>query len=151
MRQAFQQQHADQLPAGGADRPQHGQLPPPLAHVHQERVEDHEEGQGQDHHVGEVQSLLHFFDGFLGELRPLHRRADAEALGQAGADRLGHGLFVGAVGQHDADHVDVAGLVEQVFGRGQRQEDRADAALAEARGPARRKQADDLELTCCCR
>ena len=49
-------------------------------------------------------------------------------VGQPLADRLGHGLLVGAVGQHDADRVDVAGLGEQAFGRLQRQED--DAALA---------------------
>ena len=146
-RQPFQEQHADQLPAGGADRPQHGQLSPPLAHVHQERVEDHEERQGQDHHVGEVQALLDFFNRFLGELRPLHRRADAEPVGQDAANRLGDGLFVGVVGHHDADHVDVAGLVEQALGRVQRQEDRCPCALLEAGGPARRKQPDDLELS----
>ncbi len=142
----------DKLPARGADRPQHRQLPPTLADVHQERVEDRDERQGDDGDVGEIEAGADLFDHLFRELRAFDRRADGQergvavrraALGQLRADRFGCGLFVDAVFQDDANDVDFAGVAEQDLRGPQRHEN--DVALLEAGDAVRREQAADRE------
>ena len=60
-RKTFQKQHAHDLFSRGADGPEDGKLPPAFAHVHQERVEDHENRQHDIQEEGEGQALLGVF------------------------------------------------------------------------------------------
>ena len=144
--QPFQSNMRDDLPARGADRPQHGQLPPPLADVHQERVQDRDERQGDHRDVGEDQPLFDLLDVLLRELR-----AGSPASGRSGRRGRAASAAIAIARPRPSRRrrrssttltmSTVAGLGEEALGGRQGQED--DAALVEAGRSAGREQADD--------
>ena len=103
---SFQDQHPHDLLSCGADGAEDRQLPAPLAHVHQERVEDHEDRQHDVQPKHEGQALLCVLERVLRHLHAGRRRADLQARGQGGG-QFGLGLlFIGVGFQDDVRAVD---------------------------------------------
>ncbi len=140
----FQNQHAHNLFSRRADGPEDGKLPPPLADVHQEGVEDHENGEHDVQPENESQALLGVFQGVLATSASAPRACELASRRAIAAARSACTLFSSAPGfQYDARPVDAAGFGIIILGRAKRQKD--DAALIEIRRPARRKQPDDVK------
>ena len=116
-------------------------MPPPLAHVHEEGVEDDADSQGHGQNGGQEQPLFEACQRLLGKLRARGGRVDVEPLGKDGSDLLSDDFLVGTVFKHQVDGRDVSPAREIPLGQGERQDHYP--TLIESGSPASRQQADD--------
>ncbi len=140
---AFAKDEAHDLGASGTDAAERGQLAAPLGEVHEERIENDEDGGDDGEGRSHVEALFGREEGFASHFGPGGGRIDGEALGEPAGEVFLDLFLRGSLVQNDVNGAELVRGPEPILGGGKRHEE--DATPLEGGRAARGQKAGDLE------